>query len=126
LGKYGHAAETAARSLAAGGGDPRTAWEVAVTKIFPNSRTSAEKGCPRVSFLALCGLGFVKGVPPGSYTRSVKTKAYVTRAVTELRSNPAMANDEQGLWRTITEGREIAPNHQMDVVATLWRKALIR
>lgn len=126
MGKYGLVAESAALSLATSGGDPKAAWAVAVARVFPNSQTSREKGCPRASFLALCGMGFVKDVPHGSYTRSIKNMAYAARAVAEIRNNPSTADDEQALWRTVTEGNDIAPNHQMDVVTSLWRAGLVR
>jgi len=125
MGKYGEAAEFAAQLLAKQSTMlPTTAWELAVTRVFPKSKSSRAKGCPRDSFLALCQTGVVKNVAPGTYTRSIKNKGYVERALDALRSNPAL--DERGLWQIVTDGADKVPNRQMDVVTTLFRNGFIR
>ncbi len=127
MGKYGRAATMAATSLAGSkSADPRAAWTSAVTGIFPDSPSSQTKGCPRDSFLGLCSMGAVVGVPPGNYTRSVKNKGYVSRALMELRSNPHLADDEDRLWEIATNGAGKAPNHQIEVLVALWRNRQIR
>jgi hypothetical protein len=70
-------------------------------------------------------MGVIKNVVPGAYTRSVKNKSYVVRALDILRSNPLLASDEMGLWQIVTQGTAISPNSQMDVVTTLWREGII-
>ncbi len=127
MGKYGQAAEIAAQLLAKQTTvSPRTAWDSAVARVFPENRSLRTKGCPRNSFLGLCEMGVVKNVVPGIYTRSIKNKGYAVRALAALRDNPALSEDERGLWRIVTDGAEKAPNHQMDVVTTLFRKGFIR
>jgi hypothetical protein len=126
MGKYGDAAEIAAALLAQQKTlEPRAAWTQAVEQVFPASASSRAKGCPRDSFLGLCELGAVKGVAPGPYTRSVKNKTYVTRALGALRRDPGLAEDLNHLWRVATAGADTRANRQMDVVATLWRKGLL-
>ncbi len=127
MGKYGQVAEIAAQSLVKkGAGNPRAAWDSAVARVFPESRSSQAKGCPRDSFLALCEMGAVKNIAPGAYTRSIKNKSYVIKALDALRSSPALSRDEKGLWKLVTDGAEKAPNGQMDVVTSLWRKGFIK
>jgi hypothetical protein len=105
---------------------PKAAWNTAVAEVFPESSSSQIKGCPRDSFLALCGMGVVKNVAPGTYTRSIKNKGYVERAVDALRSKPALEKDEGTLWQIVTDHADKTPNHQMDVVTTLFRKGFIK
>jgi len=72
MGKYGEAAINAVHLLAKNEAmPPRLAWETAVEGIFPSSKSSQSKGCPRDAFLALCGMGKVRHVAPGTYTRSI-------------------------------------------------------
>ena len=127
MGKYGKAAELAVEVLAKSKSiAPRTAWNSAVARVFPDSRSSQIKGCPRDSFLGLCGMGVIQGVPPGQYTRSVKNKSYVSRALAALRSNPALSENEDRLWSIATNGAKTVPNHQIEVLVALWRKGRIR
>lgn len=125
MGKYGSAAEIAARISVSSHVNPRAAWDRAVAEIFPDSPTSREKGCPRNAFLALCEMGIVKGIAPGEYTRSVRNKEYAKRAISELRSNPSLVDDDHELWQRVTRGNDIVPNHQMDVVTTLWLRGFL-
>lgn len=127
MGKYGTAAEIAVQLLAKQSAmPPRTAWDEAVTRVFPESRSSQKKGCPRDSFLALCEMGIVQNVLPEAYTRSKKNKSYVVRAMDALRSNPALSTDKEGLWQIVTDRAGKVPNSQMDVVTTLFQKGFIR
>lgn len=127
MGKYGTAAEIAAGLLAEQYTTlPRAAWKSAVGRVFPDSKSSQNKGCPRDSFLALCGMGVVKDVAAGDYTRSIKNKGYVERALDAIRLNPALVTDETSLWRVATNHVEKTPNHQMDVLTTLFRKGFVK
>lgn len=127
MGKYGKAAELAAQLLSRSEfAEPKVAWKAAVARVFPDSLSSQAKGCPRDSFLGLCGMGVIEGVPPGTYTRSLKNKRYVARALTALRSDPSLADAEDRLWQIATEGMKKVPNHQIDVLTSLWRKGFIR
>ena len=127
MGKYGKAAEIAVDLVAKGNSlAPRDAWKKAVARVFPQSPSSQAKGCPRDSFLALCELGIVKNVAPGTYTRSVKNKTYIARALAALRSTPALLDDEKRLWHIATDGANTVANCQMEVLTALWRQRLIR
>lgn len=126
MGRYGRAAESAAKLLAKQHGlSPRDAWNSAVIAEFGDSKSLQTKGCPRDSFLALCELGVIKSCAQGTYTRSVKNKSYVVRALDALRLNPALASDEAALWRLSTGGAKKTLNGQMDVVTTLFRSGFI-
>lgn len=121
MGKYGNVAEIAVR-LAVGQNEiaPRTAWHRAARKIFPESVASQEKACPRDAFLGLCSAGAVEGVPAGFYTRSIKNKQYVLRALHALRTEPELLSDRQRLWSIATGGQKKRHNGQMDVLRALW------
>jgi len=70
-------------------------------------------------------MGAVIGVQKGSYTRSVKNRSYVERALTALRANPALQKDEARLWKIASQSATKIPNHQMDVVNALLASGLI-
>ena len=126
MGKYGEAAIGAAHLLAKNKTmSPRSAWVAAVQDVFPSSESSRSKGCPRDAFLALCGLGAVRNVIAGTYTRSIKNRAYVERALAAIRSDPSLADDEKGLWLIAVGDQKKAHNSQMDVVCTLFLNGYI-
>jgi hypothetical protein len=102
------------------------AWDSAIAEIFPGSLSSQTKGCPRGTFLGVCESGVVVGVPGGQYTKSAKNKAYGLKAVATLRENPHFANDVIALWKQIMNGESKFPNHQMDVVTSLWKNGLLK
>lgn len=126
MGKYGEAAIQAVSLLTSGDvGSPRDAWEIATSRIFGKGTSSQRKGCPRNAFLGLCEEGRVKGVPPGSYTRSERNKAYAIEAVRILQDTPALSFDPKTLWNRVIEGEHKVHNHQMNVVTSLWNNDLI-
>lgn len=126
MGKYGDAAVKAVRTYTTGRtGSIMDAWDSAVAEIFPSSPSSQVKGCPRGTFLGVCESGIVVGVPVGQYTKSAKNKAYGLKAVATLRKNPHYANDLTALWKQIMNGETKVPNHQMDVVTSLWKNGLL-
>lgn len=127
MGKYGQAARIAVQLLASDGEtSPRVAWNKATSEVFPGSPSSQAKGCPRDAFLAACEMGLVRTVAPGTYTRSIRNKGYAERAVALLRSDPALAGDEKGLWQLACGDSGKAPNSQMDVVIALFNEGFIR
>jgi len=127
MSKYGEAAEIAARRLISRQEiDPGCAWTFAVETVFPESASARAKSCPRVSFLSLCEFGAIEHVKPGTYTRSVKNKGYVQRALEALREEPLLILDERQLWQKATGGSGTTDNSQMDVLACLWRAGLVR
>ncbi len=126
MGKYGRAAVDAVESFHIGvSKSPGEAWSRAVDRVFPSSPSGRRKGCPRDAFLGLCEEGFVKGIPPGTYTRSVKNKGYAVDAVRLLRLDPTVAGDKMLLWQRVLRKRTIVHNDQMDVVTSLWERGLL-
>lgn len=127
MGKYGNAAVVATELFRKGvASSPNQAWEMAVAKIFPASQSSREKGCPRGAYLGLCESGAVSGIPAGSYCRSKQNKGYALKALLILKNNPALSSDEKTLWQFVMEGKYKTPNHQMDVVTSIWNAGLAR
>jgi hypothetical protein len=126
MGKYGAAAVMAANLYTKGSASsPKDAWNSAVTKTFPNSKSSQTKGCPRNSFLGLCESGAVSGIPAGEYCLSEKNKRYALKALRLLKQSPNLSNNEKVLWQLVMEGEQKVQNHQMDVVVSLWNARLI-
>lgn len=127
MGKYGSAAILAVKLCHEGkASSPNDAWEIAVAKTFPSSKSSQAKGCPRCTFLGLCSIGAVSGISEGSYTRSEKNKKYALKALTLLSQEPSLARNEDALWRRVIGNIQKVPNHQMDVVISIWNTGLIR
>jgi len=125
MGKYGEAAVEASNLLNSGyAKSPIDAWNKATAKIFSESASGRDKGCPRDAFLGLCEEGLIRGVAPGNYTRSTKNKGYAVKAVQILKNNPTSSYSQALLWEKVSGGR-IRQNGQMDVVLSLWRNGLI-
>lgn len=124
MNKYGKAAVLAVEK-AHNGLCPKAAWMEAVCKVFPESPTSWEKGCPRAAFLGLAEEGLVRGIPRGCYTRSKDNKEYALRAVELLEGYPDLFNDPGKMWKCVMDGRKKEPNRQMHVVAALWKAEYI-
>jgi hypothetical protein len=126
MGNYGEASKIATNLIIDGkASSPLEAWEEAVSQVFPNSESYRGKGCPKNTFMGLCEEGLVLGVSPGNYTKSKKNKKYGLRAIEILKKNPSLAENEKSLWEYVMNGEHKTPNHQMDVVCTLWRSGLI-
>lgn len=127
MGRYGEVATRAVGLLLwEPGTSPREAWVGAAGRVFSDSRSSQAKGCPKSTFLGLCEEGVVAGVHPGQYTSSTLNKGYGVRALRALRADPTLVVDAAELWRVATDGREVRPNSQMDVVSSLWSARLLR
>lgn len=120
MSNYGELAKLAA-SIARQGKSPVEAWEASALKIFPTKKSSREKDCPRCAFLGLAEEGVIKGVPPGSYTRSKDNKRYALAAFDLLRTDPSIAGNTDKMWQTIMAGTEKQHNEQMCVVSALWQ-----
>ena len=123
--RYGEAAILAARMESYGKAlSPVARWEEAVKKLYPTSPSAQRRGGPRFAFLSLCEAGLVKGIPPGQYAPSNRSKAYALRAIGLLNSG-AQAT-VSSLWAEVTDGEEKVIHHsQMDVVLALWKNDLI-
>lgn len=103
---------------------PKDAWNKAISRIS-QSESSRNKGCPRDTFLGICSVGEIPGIPPGNYSNSEKNATYGIDAIRFLRIDPSLKNDLKGLWRKVIEGKNISHNGQMDVVIALWQMNLI-
>jgi hypothetical protein len=128
MGKYGQAAVAATKLLVKGDKQsPVDAWSKAVNRIFPDSESSRNKGCPRATYLGLCEEGLVKGVPASNYNKQGenKNKRYGINAVLLLRANPNLTNDKSLLWEMVPDTPK-THNEQMDVVCALWEANLIK
>ena len=127
MGKYGEASVIATMLvLKREKLSPVEAWKEAVKKVFPDSKSSQIKYCPKNTFLGLCEEGYITNINRGSYTKSKKNKEYGLRAIEVLAKNPSMSKDEKALWNSIMNGETKTPNHQMDVVCSLWNANLIK
>ena len=103
------------------GANPTDAWKSAAFDAFPLNPASREKNCPRCTFLGLVDQGLLRGIEPGSYTRSVDNKRYAVQAVGLLRADPTLAGRPEELWAEVQLGMQKQHNSQMDVVTALWR-----
>jgi hypothetical protein len=112
------AVETASKGM-----HPITAWETAAAEVFPNSPSGRAKACPKSSFLGLAENGFLTGIPSGRYTKSESNKRYAIVALQLLRGDNSLSINPKTLWSKVMliEGAEKVHNHQMEVVAALWR-----
>ena len=125
--KYGEASVIATRLALKGEKlSPVEAWKEAVKKVFPDSKSSQIKGCPKDTFLGLCEEGYITNINRGCYARSKKNKEYGLRAIKVLTKSPSLSKDEKALWDLIMNGETKTPNHQMDVVCSLWNAGLIK
>jgi hypothetical protein len=124
MGKYGECAVLAVDRITNSLEDPKTAWKNAAFAVFPLSKSSQAKGCPKGAFLGLCGEGFVKGVVQGQYTKSKDNKRYALDAIKILKNTPRLSEDPYALWHAVPSHAS-HDNGQMDVVISLWRNGLI-
>ena len=125
MGKYGESAEIAIKIiLSKKETNPIKAWELAVAEIYPDSKSSRKKGCPRNTFLGMCEEGLITGIKPGNYTRSKKNKSYAIKALSLLSANEDLASNTKKLWELVIEDQQKTQNSQMDIIVTLWQKKL--
>ncbi len=126
MGKYGQAAVEATGLLHKGDEkSPVDAWTKIMELTFPDSESSRTKVCPRSTYLGLCEEGLVRRIPRGNYTRAVENKRYAVGAVSLLKLDPKLADDESLLWKKVTPDVGKTPNSQMDVVCALWKADLL-
>lgn len=104
--------------------NPREAWQLSAKEVFPNSESSQEKSCPRITFLGLCQEGFLVDIPIGRYTSSINNKNYAIKALKILQKNPSLSKPLD-LWYHLRLNEKIQHNHQMDVVLILVQNNLI-
>ena len=123
---FGNAALTAVEAVISRKiASPINAWSYAVKLTFPHSESVQKKGCPKSTFLGLCENGLIKHIPAGKYTRSIKNKEYGLIALNLLIDNPSLCDNKDLLWQAVTMGKDITPNHQMEIVISLWKSNLL-
>lgn len=98
---------------------------VRAAKDIFETKSAREKSCPKNTFLGLCEEGLVKGIPQGSYTKSVKNKEYALKAAAILKQNTQTTFSPKELWEKLELGDK-RHNSQMNVVLALWKNGLIR
>jgi len=96
---------------------------MATKKVFPASTSLQDKGCPKGAFLGLCSQGLIRGIEPGTYSKTTKNGEYAIRAVDILKRNRFLASQPEMLWKKIAGTK--THNHQLDVVVGLWEADLI-
>ena len=126
MNKYGEIALIAVKALQKPNViTPMFAWQEAAKVIYPKSPTSQVKNCPKSSFLGLCEENRVRGVHPGKYTSSVKSKNYAIAAADLLANSSNLTAVE--LWLKVIEpdiGK--ASNYRMDVVLALFNAGYLK
>ncbi len=126
---YGAVAVNAATLAVENKVSPLDAWEISVSKIYPDSKESQQKGCPKSSFLGLCSEGLVKSIPKENYTESALNRQYAKTAVDILKANKSKIFTPLELWQATLRASDAAinktHNSQMNVVLGLWDKGLI-
>lgn len=122
ISKYGLAA-TKAVKFCTNGLSPRQSWNKATLELFGNTSTQ-KRGGPITTFLSLCKIGLVKGVPTGDYTRAESSLIYASKGVEVLESNKNKKYTSEELWNEV-QNKELVHRNQMDVVLALWNNELI-
>jgi len=126
---YATAAINAAILVREKGLPPGDAWNKAMLKEFPHSKSNQEKGCPKNTFLGLCEISCIKGVPAGNYTLSESNKLYGMVALVILAANRNKSYTPNELWKEVLIQLKLdtnkKPNSQMNVVLALWERELI-
>jgi hypothetical protein len=124
MNKYAQVAINTVNLVNSNGGLPDEVWNEQANLIFGYGSSSANKGCPKGAFLGLCESGFIKGIPTGNYTNSIKNKKYAIKAVAILKEEPNIANSPKDLWIKVID-EEKKPNSQMEVVCELFKAGMI-
>ena len=125
MGRYGKVSVKAVDLILSTNMSPEQAWDITTSKEFGRGTNLQKKGCPKGAFLGLCEQGMIKGVPIGTYTHSLENKRYAVRAVRVLKEKPELIDDEDKLWLEVLSGKFVQPNHQLDIVISLWKNNYI-
>lgn len=102
------------------------AWQSAIEKETSNENTQ-KKPCPKCTFLGLCEVGLVKGIPKDNYLKGTSIqKEYAINAVNALKDNPSLCEGSiQELWHIACGDENKKHNSQMNVVVSLFKNALL-
>jgi len=108
-------------------------WDNQCAIVFnSSSSSSANKPCPRNTFLGLCDAGHIVGIPSGNrISNSNVNKRYALEAVKLLKADPTYSSCTlERLWSKVLEnlklGTNKVQNQQMSIVRDLWEQGLIR
>lgn len=129
---YGDVALRATELANAKGLSPREAWDAAAWLLFPRSKASREKSCPKGAFLGLCAAGLVDGMPLGdSKDLELDNAKYAIAAANIIRGvKNVMLVQEAGLWKKVLAALGIKGaltyNHQLEVVLKLAEARLLK
>src|SRR5260370_15417165 len=125
MGKFGQAAILATECVASKGLAPREAWDFGIAQLSA-SASSQVKSCPRNAYLGLCEAGVVVGIKAGPYgAPNNKNGQYALNAYRILKSNPNRPPANTALWTQATAPDVLVENQQIDVVVSLWKRALL-
>ncbi len=103
-------------------------------KEAKKSKLSRAFHCPKATFLGICTAGYVIGIPPISYSPSIKNRLYGETAIKLLKAFPYLVSLHPGdLWHLVTSTLKAYPvsniaqdhDYQMDVILGLWKKGYI-
>lgn len=118
--KYGMAAVAATKYILQNKNtSPEEAWEKSISKVFPESKSSRKKGCPRNAYLGLCENGLIKGIPSGNYTNSQLNKDYAIKAHNLIKYETNKNVTASALWKAVIDNEKKSHNSQMNVVMAL-------
>ena len=118
--KYGLAAVAATKYILQNKNTPpEEAWGKSISEVFPESKSSREKGCPRNAYLGLCENGLIKGIPSGNYTNSQLNKEYAITAHNIIKSDTNTNVTASALWNSVIYNEKKSHNSQMNAVMAL-------
>ncbi|SHO56980.1 DUF6979 family protein [Vibrio quintilis] len=124
MNKYGKVAVQAVKT-AQTGIHPVKAWKQAAAYEFGECKASAEKGCPKSSFLGLAEEGLIQDIPGGNYTKSEINKRYALELLRLLKQEPELVHHKSVLWKKACGSDTKRHNGQRDVVIGLWCEGLL-
>lgn len=99
-----------------------------------NSGLSQANNCPKSTFLGICTAGYVMGIPPISYSSSIRNRLYGETAIKLLKASSSLDKKTPiELWQLVrtnlnkSSNFHIAKGHkyQMHVILELWKKGYI-
>jgi hypothetical protein len=126
---YGAIAIIAAVEAERNGTNPRKAWQKYADVFFPagsgGKSSSAEKVCPRSTFLWLCLSGYVAGIKKTLFdsSRIKENGEYARKAIDILKTRPELGGNPSELWLLVNPALD--HQSQMDVVCALFESGLL-
>lgn len=106
------------------GAAPVEAWIHAIEEV---RKSAYVKPCARSAFLGLCTEGMILGCKKGEYSRGVKNKEYVIKALKYLMDNPHdIVLTPNQLWKSakVSDTLTKQTGYQMDIARALYQNDL--